>query len=151
METHLRLVKERGKLSFGNWRLLLRGSQNELLDLIRILSMEGEVFLTSQKPCESLPERVHWGWKSGLQRKAKIWTSRRQTSAWLLWLLMTLLRGFASLLTVIFLVLLLFLISHGFYFLHTLHLFLAASIMVIYIMLLLKTEVKFFGFWLLWR
>lgn len=37
------------------------GSRNELLDLIRILSMEGEAFHTSQKHCESLPERVHWG------------------------------------------------------------------------------------------
>lgn len=45
---------------------------NYLHDLVHLLYIEGKVLLTSQKYCESLPERVC---KSVVQRKKKILTS----------------------------------------------------------------------------
>lgn len=110
-----------GKGEGENWGLETGGlgwfgaRMNYLHDLVHLLYIEGKVLLTSQKYCESLPERGSWVWKSVVQRKKKILTSWWQTWAWVLWFLMILLCVFTSLLTVIFLVLLLFLISHGFY------------------------------------
>lgn len=57
---HLRLAKKQGKLRVGNWRPCLIGRQNELHDLIPLLSIEGKVLLTSQKCRKSLPETGGW-------------------------------------------------------------------------------------------
>lgn len=136
------LWRKRDRIGTENWTQM-----NYLCDLGYLLYAEDKVILTSQMCCESLPKRSNWAWKSDVQGKKKFWLTGERIWACVLWHLTVLLSVFTYPLIVI--VLFLFLISYGLASLSsTFSVFLPSYILL---PLLMKTEVKFSGFWLLYH
>lgn len=120
---------------------------NYLDDLVYLPYTGDKVLLTSQMCCESLPKRSSCAWKFVVQRKKIFWLAGERIWAYVLWHLMVLLSGFTFPLMVI--VLILFLISNG-----LVSISFAFSVFLpsyILLPLLMKTEVNFSGFWLLYH